>query len=112
MLYKLAIKDVVNVPVKAVFNDGASPRRFEFTLVCNRMKSEPLQEVLKNDEKKTAEFLQEVVVDWSGQRLVLDDAGEPAPFSQEALAVMMTAPGLANMAFSAYLGQVGAREKN
>lgn len=112
MNFKLAIKDVVNVPIKLVFNDDGSTRRFEFKLVCNRMKADPLQVELKNDDKKTADFMQEVTVDWSGQRLVLDDAGEPAAFSQEAFAVMLSAPGVANLAFSAYLAEVGARAKN
>ena len=112
MALKLAIQDVVNVPVRAVFNDGGQTRRFDFTLQCTRMATDPLAEAIRSEDKKTTEIMAEVTTGWSGQRLVLGDDGEPAPFSKEALGVMLSAPGLANLAFNAYLKEVGAREKN
>ena len=54
----------------------------------------------------------EVIKGWSGQRLVLEDNGEPAEFSQEALAMMLNVMGVGRILFDAYLKDCGAKEKN
>lgn len=113
-MFKTAVGDIVQVPVKFTQKDGAITRQFALTLIgkkCNWDEYRedhdglPTQEVIKS-------YLQENVTDWSGQRYVLLENNEPAPFSAEAFAYLLKQPGLLVILFKAYAAESGGKEKN
>lgn len=98
MNYTLKIGATLDVPVSFSLRDGAKDVPFSFSLVANRLSAAELQalgERLKEGgDYGDAEFLAEHVADWRGQRLVLADDGQPAPFSREALDAMCGVVGV------------------
>jgi hypothetical protein len=52
------------------------------------------------------------VSDWQGQRLVLLENNEPAPFSRDAFDFMLRQPGVLSVVWGAYQKQAGSKEKN
>lgn len=52
------------------------------------------------------------MTEWSGQRLVLLDSNEPAPFSAEAFDYMLKQAGLLTVVWQSYQRECGAKEKN
>jgi len=113
-MYKLAIDDVVEVPVKFTLKAGKVNKTFSFSLTATRLPQEEITNRLKEVEFKFKEFLESsgVITDWAGQRLVLDESGEPAQFSEEALSMLLGTQGVAQMVFNAYQKECGAKEKN
>lgn len=107
--YKLAVANIVNVPVKLTMREGSLNRKFEFSLTANRKTPEEIEE---QPEQTIKEFLLENITDWSGQRLVLQDNNEPAPFSAEAFDYMLKQPGLLLLIWAAYQRECGCKEKN
>ncbi len=113
-MYTLAIDDVVEVPVKFTLKAGKVNKLFSFTLTATRVPVDDIQEAMKAAELRYKEALisLDVFTGWDGQRLVLDGDGKPAEFSAEALDVMLTAPGVAQVVYIAYMKEIGAKEKN
>lgn len=111
-MYTLAIDDFVTVPVKFTLKDKGVNKLFGVTLECRRLSQDEISEKLAEKESKVKDFVAEVVTGWSGQRLVLDEGGQPAEYSPEALGVMLNAAGVAMSCFNAYLKECGAKEKN
>lgn len=110
MAYKLTISDTVEVPVKFEVKDGGSMIRFDFALLAKRLPAAAFADLGRDDSGRTvADFLAEQITGWRGQRLVVDDDGDPVPFSPEALSVMLSLVGLAGLAFEAYVQACGAR---
>lgn len=109
MSFKLAIANVVQVPIKFTMKEGAVNKLFSFTLTANRRTPEQIEE---QSEQLIKDCLLENVTDWSGQRLVLQDNNEPAAFSHEAFDYMLKQPGLLLLAWQAYQRECGAKEKN
>ncbi len=109
MSFKLAIANVIQVPVKFTMKEGAVNKLFSFTLTANRKTPEEVEE---QPEKTIKEYLIENVTDWSGQRLVLQDNNEPAAFSAEAFDYMLKQPGLLLLVWQAYQRECGGKEKN
>ncbi len=111
-MFKLAIKNTAQVKVKFNMKDKGVDRLFAFTLDCTRLEQEAIAERLANKESTVMEFMRDLVTDWSGQLLVLLADDTPAPWSPEALGVLLNVPGVANVIFTAYLKDVGATTKN
>lgn len=109
MNFKLAVANIVQVPVKFTMKDGSVNKLFSFTLTANRKTPE---EIEQQPEQTIKEFLVENVTDWSGQRLVLLDSNEPAPFSAEAFDYMLKQAGLLAVVWQSYQRECGAKEKN
>ena len=110
MAFKLIARNLCTVPVKGFLKEeSGKPERFEFTLICRRTGAGDLRKKLDEAGRNTIDFMTEVVESWKG---VNDEVGNPVVFSEEALATLLDTPGLANMAFDAYLVEQGAREKN
>lgn len=112
MSFKFAIGNIVEVPVKFSVNDGATASSQTVTLVCNRISEEERKENLAKDDLSVGDFMKKVTTGWKGQRFLLDESDKPAEFSQDALAALLGFPGLAVLAFTAYLKESGAKEKN
>lgn len=98
MNYTLKIGATIDVPINFSLRDGAKDVPFSFALVANRLNARELkalgERLAEGGDYGDAEFLAEHVVDWRGQRLVMADDGQPAPFSREALDAMCTVVGL------------------
>jgi hypothetical protein len=111
-MFKLAIEDTVEVPVKFTLKNKGVAKLFVFSIVATRLAQDEISNRLEDKEKKIKDFMSDLITGWTGQRLVLDEAGEPADFSPEALEVMLNAPGVATILFNAYLKDCGATAKN
>lgn len=84
-MFKTAIGNIVLVPVKLTIKEGSVNKLFSFTLTVERKSQEEMEDT---PEKTIEDFLLENVKDWTGQRLVLLENNEPAPYSPEALKFM------------------------
>ena len=111
MSFKLIVRNTVSVPVKGVISDEAGkPERFEFRLQCRRMGADDLKATISKDsERSVIDFMADVVQGWSG---VMDDSGAAVPFDDDAARRLFDIAGVANLAFSSYLAENGAKEKN
>ena len=106
-MFAFAIADVVELPIKLNVNDGGKTAAFAFHLRAKRMPQGELRRVLKEEETLTRDLLLQQVVGWRGQRLVLDDSGEPAEFSADALGFMLDLVGMELLVLNAYLRAMG-----
>ena len=113
-MFKLSIEDTVEVPVRFTLKAGKVNKTFALTLTAQRLDQDEITARLEAGEFKFKNFLQSegLVTDWAGQRLVLDEAGQPAPFSAEAFALYLSAAGVAQVTFNAYQKECSAKEKN
>lgn len=112
IMFRLAIEDTVEVPVKFTLKSKGINKAFSFTFDAKRLAQDEISTRLEDKEKKVKDFMGDLVTGWAGQRLVLNEAGEPADFSEDALEVMLNAPGVASILFNAYLKDCGATAKN
>ena len=113
MAFKLVIADVVQVPVKATINDGGRPVTFSFTVTAPRLPLDEFRALADgaNAAESLDDFLMRKLTGWSGQKLVIDESGQPAAFSPEALRCMLDLVGMAGIIFGAYLEACGAKGK-
>lgn len=110
--FKLAIDNVVDVSVKFTIKVKGVAKLFAFNFTATRLDQDEISSRMDEKEKKTKDFMSDLVTGWSGQRLVLTASDEPADFSPEALEMMLNAPGVATTFFNAYIRDCGAKEKN
>lgn len=108
----LAISNNTEFNVKFNIKDGKVLKTFAFTLFAIRLDQAEVTARLEEKDNKLKEFLAEVITGWSGQRLVLDEAGQPAEFSAEGLDMLLNVIGVAAVCFNAYFKDCGAKEKN
>lgn len=109
MSFKIAVGNIVQVPVKFTLREGSVDKLFSFSLTAQRRTPE---EIDAQPELTIKEYLLENVTDWLGQRLVLLDNNEPAPFSREAFDFMLKQPGVNDVVWSAYKRHCASKEKN
>lgn len=104
MGFKLTIGEFLDVPVKGTLKDGGRDAPFQFTLQARRIGLEAYREALGEGSTVTVrEFLTANVTGWSGQRLVVDDTGQPAGFSAEAFELLLGVVGMEQTLLAAYL---------
>lgn len=108
----LSISNTSEISVKFTLKEGSVNKLFAFSFTAERLDQDEINERLEDKNKKVKDFMAGVITGWSGQRLVLEDNGEPAEFSQEALAMMLNVMGVGGILFNAYLKDCGAKEKN
>ena len=108
----IAISDTANVPVKFTVKDGNVNKLFAFSFTAKKYSQDEVGESLDEKDRKIKDFMAEVITGWSGQRLVLDDNGEPSAFDAEGLDMMLNVMGVANVMFGAYFKECAAKEKN
>lgn len=112
MAFKLAIANTVKVPVKLTLNNGGKVAVFAFSVTADRLDQDQIKARLGDGEALISEFLTEIIHDWSGQTLVIDDADKPAEFGPEALEMMLGTAGVSAVIYNAYLKELGAKAKN
>ena len=111
MAFKIVVSDTVGVKVKGSMVDAAGiTQPFDFTLFCNRLDSDTINNKLKNEsDSSITDFMAEVTTGWQDVR---GDDNAIIAFNSQALRQMFNIPGIPMLAFRAYLGDVGAKEKN
>lgn len=108
MSIKLIVAPKVKFKVKGVFtNEAGVDQPFDFFLVCKRLDADEINDQIKN--KTMADIVKDNAEDWSGP---IDESGVAIPFSADALDALFRLPGVATLAFKAYLENNGAKEKN
>lgn len=113
MAFKLAIDDVIGIKVEGKNQDkDGNDKPFKFVLVCERLDAEQMKNVVSDKDETAGAFFEKHARGWQNQKLVLDAEGNPAPFSVDALKVLMGVTGMAMLCWHAYLGQVQATAKN
>lgn len=109
--YKLAISNVVVVPVEVKINDETGKAKtHKFSVTCNRLGADDLAAAFAGVSPQ--EFLTAEVTAWSGQKLVLEDDGTPAEFCADSLAALLDIQGMVMVIFGAYLKEAAATAKN
>jgi hypothetical protein len=109
MSVKIAVGNIVEVPLKFTFRDGAVDRLFSLTLTATRKTQEEIEE---DPDLSVKDFLLNNVTDWGNQRFVLLDNNEPAPYSRENFEFLLKQPGLLGTVWQAYQKAVASKEKN
>jgi hypothetical protein len=112
MAYRLVIADIVEVPIDFTLKSEREPVSFSFSLTCDRLQADEIRGRTAGKGKTLNDFLASVIKGWSGQKLVVDEAGVPASFNPESLAVMLNTSGVALVIYSAYLMACSAKGKN
>ena len=107
--YKFAVDNIVQVPIKFTLKEGSVNKLFSFSLTAVRRTPEEIEE---QPELTIKEFLLENVTDWAGQRLVLKQNNEPAPFTKKSFDYMLKQSGLLAVVWQSYQRECGAKEKN
>lgn len=118
-MYKLIISDTVEFPVKLSVNDAGVRKDFSLRLQAARLSQEAVSGTFSSEpDLSTADFLRRHVHGWKDQRLVVDEAGAPAPFGTEAFDALLGLAGAAGVIFAAYMEALyqsagaGGRAKN
>ena len=107
---KLVERNVVNVKVEGTLaDDNGKPDRFDFTLQCKRMGADALKDALTDQQTLTKVFMADVTIGWKG---VTDADGNQVGFDSAALNQLLDIPGMAGLAFNAYLEQQAVKAKN
>lgn len=103
--YRLVIGDVISVPVKGTLQvDGGAELCFDFKLQMRRLPRQEFEGVIEPGSGHPVDsFVLSNTVGWSGQQIVLDEQGEPAAYSAEALDCMLTIVGMPQRIFQDYM---------
>lgn len=115
MKYTLAIADKIGVKVEGATQNAEGVKvPHSFILVCNRLPHDELRAITEDAASKLTanEFFEQHALGWRDQTLVLDGAGQAAPYSVEALKVLFSIAGMSAACWQAYMQQVMATAKN
>lgn len=112
MGYKLIISNTVRVPIKLTLNDAGKEKEFSFTLVCDRLDADEIQQRQQSGEALISDLVRGVTRGWEGQTLVVDEEGKPAEFDIAAFDVLLSVKNLSAVLYAAYLKECGAKAKN
>lgn len=112
MKYRLKIADVIEFPVTLKVRNGAAVEDHKFHISAKRIDSDQAAELFKpgseQGEQSLGEFLTSHLKGWRGQKLVEDEAGQPAEFSHDALAALLQLPGAGAVIYGEYLKEIAA----
>jgi hypothetical protein len=126
MALKLKIGAYIDAPVSIIVRDGARDVPFKFTLILRRLSQEEALGMVDSLHKMAQEgstaadsarsardLLVDLIHDWRDQRLVLDEDDKAAPYSPEALDVMLQLAGVGTLLLQAVMRAVqqGVREE-
>ena len=114
MAYKLAIGNVFEFRVQAAIKDGRTEHKLDVHFTADRLTAQEGADLLggRGDaaEATINDFLLEHISGWRGQKLVLEEDGQPAEFSRDALDVMLSVAGLGMAIYMAYLKALAAAD--
>lgn len=112
--FKVLVSDTVPVPIVLIVKDSNGKEvEKRATLVCKRTTATAIRGEMADKDRTMAESLRNVITGWQDQNLVADeDTGQPADFCPEALDALLDVPGVATVAFTRYMTEAAAKEKN
>lgn len=105
-MFRIAVDDVVEVPVRFSLRVKNVDKPMSCTLIARRVGDDAYA------GRSPMDILRENVTGWKEQKLVLDASDNPAEFSSEAFEAMLNVPGLALTIWKAYQRETAAKEKN
>jgi len=113
MAYRLAIDNRVAVTVKGKIpgSTRGTHTNVNFTLDMERLDQDQLTAALQSGDP-IDDFLVARTRAWDGQRLVLDEGGNPASFSEEAFRELLKVAGMRVWILQSYTRDLGVQEKN
>jgi hypothetical protein len=126
MALKLKIGAYIDAPVSIIVRDGARDVPFKFTLILRRLSQDEALGMVDSLQKMAQEgstaadsarsardLLVDLIHDWRDQRLVLDEDEKAAPYSHEALDVMLQLAGVGTLLLQSVMRAVqqGVREE-
>lgn len=119
MAFNLIISDTVRFKVDGSLTEAdGKPRNFDFFLTCERLKTTEELRALDVRQRELlgeghpqpiTEVMRPLVKSWDG---VNGPDGSPLPFTPENFERLMKVPGVALIAYYAYMSAVGAKQKN
>jgi hypothetical protein len=110
MALKLIVRNKLRVPVKGTIADeNGKPAPFSFVLLCDRLTQTQIDDTMQNKDESIIDFLKRNTNGWEE---VLDNAGQPLPFSADSFDAVLDQAGLPQVCFQAYMKEVGATAKN
>lgn len=112
-MYKLVISDTVKFQVKLTVNDAGTKKEFPMWIEAKRLDVNAIKaDIADSGDLKLMDFHSKVcrenVTGWQDQRLVVDQDGNPAPFSLEALEIVLGLTGAVGIIHAAYMDAVVA----
>lgn len=112
MAFKLAIADNIDFPVQLDIADLGKRKTFKFHLQARRLSSDQARELVQGEGAYAGvtvdEFLRSHIIGWREQRLVLDEAGQPAAFGADAFDAMLAVTAVSSVIYGAYLNALNA----
>jgi len=110
MSFILKKRNKLPVQVKGTLpGEDGKPEHFDFILHCKRLTQKEIDAVMKDKKGEVTGFVKSVAEGWG---LVLDEAGNAVPFSNEQLDAQLENAGLPVLIMHSYLEQVSAAAKN
>lgn len=104
--FHLAIENTLDVPVYIEIQSGRVKKSFPMRLTGKRLSVDEWKRYFgpeaENPHLTTADFLREHITDWREQRLVINESGQPVPFSPEAFDTLLSVVGAEMIIFLAY----------
>jgi hypothetical protein len=113
MGFKLTVAEMIGVKVEGTLKDeGGNDKPFNFVLVCKRLSQDEMKATFADKDEPILAFFERNARDWHGQQLVLADDNKPAPYTADALRVLLSISGMGAVCWQAYVAQVSATAKN
>ena len=116
MAYRLKIADSIEFPVALKVRNGSAIEEHKFHLTAERLSADQAADLFRSDTERgdqtLREFLHERLQGWRGQKLVVDEADQPAAFDAQALDALLSLPGAAVVIYTDYLRELGASSGN
>jgi hypothetical protein len=112
MKYRLIVADKIKLPIRLTLNDNGKKAEHKFSLTAQRIAQDEVRALMADGEKTVRELLVEKISGWEGQRLVIGEDDEPAPFSSEALEVLLSLPGVDSIVFGTYLRELAVADSS
>lgn len=115
MRYKLIVSDLLDFTSRFTLNDAGADRAFAARLQARRCPGDELDAKLKTSGLLARDLLAEqgiTLLGWDGPAPFVDPAtGAPAPADADALADLLSLPGMTNVLLTDYLSANSARAK-
>jgi hypothetical protein len=112
MAIRIEIANKVKFKVEGtIANEAGAEEKFDFSVTAKRINAEGVRNLIdERGDEPIVDFLVTVIEGWAG---VLDAAGQAVAFSESSLRALLTnIPGLAQLVFTRYLREIGAKAKN
>lgn len=109
MAIKIVLSNLVKFRVRGEINDeNGNKQAVDFSLTCERHPADEWPKIFVEGEKLSQGFAK-ITKDWGD---VLDEKGQPVPYSAEALDQLFSIPGVAQLTYVAYVTESGVKAKN